>query len=91
MRPRRTASTWGKLGEDGLRGEAGLEPVDGEKCVRRRLRDRQELPIPKFTIPKNLWSCLRSAGAGKDLIASKCLVRGGDTGGGDGVTQKIDG
>jgi hypothetical protein len=28
MRPRRTASTWGKLGEDGLRGEAGLELVD---------------------------------------------------------------
>jgi len=30
LRARRTATTRGKLGEDGLRGEAGLEPVDGD-------------------------------------------------------------
>ena len=29
QRPRRTATTRGKLGKDGLRGEARLEPVDG--------------------------------------------------------------
>ena len=27
---RRTASTWGKLCQDGLRGEAGFKPVDGD-------------------------------------------------------------